>query len=160
MARTGMLSMQAGLEASSLTKMVGNAVFSVISSFSKIPFGIGVPLGIAAAAGIAAMAAKYMKGDDVLSPGKGTGGYGDRTLFGPEGAIQLNNKDTVIAGTDLFADDMVSAPKDQIQVANSTTQPKEPKPTGNGDIVAGISQLNQSLSGAFKFNQVSGIAIQ
>ena len=43
-----------------------------------------------------------MKGDDVMSPGNKTSGYGERTLFGPEGAIQLNNKDTVIAGTNLF----------------------------------------------------------
>jgi hypothetical protein len=43
-----------------------------------------------------------MKGNDVMSPGNKTSGYGERTLFGPEGAIQLNNKDTVIAGTNLF----------------------------------------------------------
>jgi hypothetical protein len=29
------------------------------------------------------------------------GGYGKRTLLSPEGAIKLNDKDTVIAGTDL-----------------------------------------------------------
>jgi hypothetical protein len=29
------------------------------------------------------------------------GGYGKRTLLAPEGAIKLNDKDTVIAGTDL-----------------------------------------------------------
>jgi len=37
------------------------------------------------------------KGDDVMSEG----GYGKRTLLAPEGAIKLNDKDTVIAGTDL-----------------------------------------------------------
>jgi hypothetical protein len=37
-----------------------------------------------------------------VSPGKGDSGYGSRTLMGPEGAIALNNKDTVIAGTNLF----------------------------------------------------------
>jgi hypothetical protein len=42
------------------------------------------------------------KGNDIMSPGGNTSGYGERTLFGPEGAIQLNNKDTVIAGTNLF----------------------------------------------------------
>jgi hypothetical protein len=41
---------------------------------------------------------KSQPGDDVMSEG----GYGKRTLFGPEGAIRLNDKDTVIAGTDLF----------------------------------------------------------
>ena len=32
------------------------------------------------------------------------GGYGKRTLMAPEGAISLNDKDTVIAGTNLFPD--------------------------------------------------------
>jgi hypothetical protein len=49
-------------------------------------------------------------GDDVLSPGGTSSGYGKRTLLGPEGAIQLNNKDTVIAGTNLFGDDIASEP--------------------------------------------------
>jgi hypothetical protein len=37
------------------------------------------------------------KADDMMSEG----GYGKRTLLSPEGAIRLNDKDTVIAGTDL-----------------------------------------------------------
>lgn len=57
---------------------------------------IGALLGIAAAATIGAVAYKYLKGDDVISPG-----YGKRTLMAPEGAIALNDKDTIIAGTDL-----------------------------------------------------------
>ena len=36
-----------------------------------------------------------------MSPGQGSSGYGKRTLLGPEGAIQLNDKDTIIAGTNL-----------------------------------------------------------
>ena len=143
-----------------LITTIAEAAMTAFKSVATIPI-VGPILGAAAAAAAVGLGYSLMKGDDVLSPGKGTGGYGDRTLFGPEGAIQLNNKDTVIAGTDLFtADDMVSAPKGEIKVANSTTKTKEPKPTGNGDIVAGISQLNENLSGAFKFNQVSGIAIQ
>jgi hypothetical protein len=39
--------------------------------------------------------------NDVLSMPTGTSGYGSRMLFGPEGAISLNNKDMVVAGTDL-----------------------------------------------------------
>jgi hypothetical protein len=64
---------------------------------------LGVAAGIALAAGAAA--ALYFnsqeqkaKGNDVYSEG----GYGKRTLLGPEGAIQLNDRDDVIAGTDLF----------------------------------------------------------
>jgi len=40
----------------------------------------------------------FSTGDDLVS----MPGYGDRVLSGPEGSISLNNKDTVVAGTDLF----------------------------------------------------------
>ena len=40
-------------------------------------------------------------GNDVMSAGEGTG-YGNRTLLMGKDAIQLNNQDTVIAGTNLF----------------------------------------------------------
>lgn len=60
-------------------------------------------IGLGVAAAVAAVAYSLVsKGDDVVSPGKGDSGYGSRTLMGPEGAIALNNKDTVIAGTNLF----------------------------------------------------------
>ena len=36
------------------------------------------------------------KGDDVISPG-----YGKRMIFSPEGAVALNNNDTIVAGTNL-----------------------------------------------------------
>jgi hypothetical protein len=91
---------------------------------------------------------KMIMGDDVMSPG-----YGKRTLFGPEGAIALNNKDTVIAGTDLFkkgddvainppkkVDDMMSAPKGAITV-NNTTAPK-PAPVDSNTLLA--SQMKRS----------------
>ena len=43
-------------------------------------------------------------------------------LIGPEGAIALNNKDTVIAGTNLFpkGDDIVSAGAGDIQLPDNT----------------------------------------
>ena len=43
------------------------------------------------------------KGDDVVSPG-----YGNRVLSTPEGSISLNNKDTIVAGTDLGGGSMPS----------------------------------------------------
>jgi len=54
-------------------------------------------LGAAAAAGAFALGKQYLsKGDDVMSPG-----YGKRILSAPEGTFALNDKDTVVAGTDL-----------------------------------------------------------
>ena len=77
-----------------------DASMSIFSGAFKSLGGIPI-VGMALAATAAAGALALMNGafaDDMMSKP----GYGDRTLFGPEGAIQLNNKDTVIAGTDLF----------------------------------------------------------
>jgi hypothetical protein len=84
------------IEKGNLLKSIGQAMMGVIRSLSVIPVA-GVALGLAAAAGVAALGYKFLKGDDVMSEG----GYGKRTLLSPEGAIKLNDKDTVIAGTDL-----------------------------------------------------------
>jgi hypothetical protein len=97
-------------------KSVGTAIMKAISSLSAIPV-IGFGLGIAAGATIAGLAAKYMN-DGVISPSQGKGGYGDRVLYGPEGAISFNNKDTIVAGTNLFGDDVVSAPKGTVNMGS------------------------------------------
>jgi hypothetical protein len=93
------------------------AAAMIYASLSAIPI-IGPALGVIAVAGMISMLAKAAmgssksakKGNDIMSPGQGSSGYGKRTLFGPEGAIQLNNKDTVIAGTNLFGNDIKSEP--------------------------------------------------
>jgi len=79
------------------TKSIVNAVASIFSSsFALGPFGLAI-----AGAGIAGLyaavsSAKSQTADDMVQPG-----YGKRTILSPEGAIQLNDKDTIIAGTDL-----------------------------------------------------------
>lgn len=102
-------------------------------------------------------------GNDVFSPGAGTSGYGSRTLLGPEGAIALNNKDTVIAGTNLFdqkpekANDMISGPKGAITVANSTAPKKETPVNSNSETNALLSQL---LKGQKEVNAIPTLRIQ
>lgn len=83
---------------------------AAISSASAATLGIAIPSIIGGL--LAGGAAMYgiMKANDMVMSGDGGGGYGKRTLLGPEGAIQLNNKDTVIAGTNLFGDDVKSQP--------------------------------------------------
>ena len=59
------------------------------------------PLGWIAAGGAALgiyalLTGLLDKGDDVVSPG-----YGKRMIFSPEGAVALNNNDTIVAGTNL-----------------------------------------------------------
>ncbi len=71
---------------------------AALATNAAVTFGIGVAIAVAAAAaGYAAI--KAMTADDMVSS---PSGYGSRTLMGPEGAIALNDKDTVIAGTSLF----------------------------------------------------------
>jgi len=105
--KTGLVAINALKAAGSLiTKK--DAIFSIagaaMGALKAAVSGIGsllgpfaIPIGIAAAAGVAALGYNLLKGDDVMSEG----GYGKRTLLSPEGAIKLNDKDTVIAGTDL-----------------------------------------------------------
>jgi hypothetical protein len=88
-----------------LAKMqgIGAAIVSIIKgaweSLGGLPV-VGPVLAGAAIAGGIALVNSY-KADDMVSPSQGSGGYGKRTLFGPEGAIQFNDKDTIVAGTDL-----------------------------------------------------------
>jgi hypothetical protein len=94
-------------EQAGLVKSVGTAIMKVISSLASIPI-LGWGLGLAAAGAIGVMAAKYMN-DGVVPPSSGGGGYGDRVMYGPEGAISFNNKDTIVAGTNLFGNESASS---------------------------------------------------
>ena len=86
--------------------MVKNLAIAIAEAVAKITGAsaatLGIAAGIALAAGATAYAFLSTKADDMMSPGGSGGGYGSRTLMGPEGAIALNNRDTVIAGTNLF----------------------------------------------------------
>ena len=99
----------------------------IYASLAAIPV-IGPALGAIAVVGMIAMLAQAAmgssssakKGNDIMSSG-----YGKRTLFGPEGAIQLNNKDTVIAGTNLFSkgDDVISPSPNELYKPQEITSP-------------------------------------
>ena len=79
-------------------KSVGIAIMKAISSLASIPVA-GWALGLAAAGVIGGIAAKYMN-DGIQGPVGGKAGY-SRTMYGPEGAISFNDKDTIVAGTNL-----------------------------------------------------------
>jgi len=79
---------QLGLDtASAAAKVAGSAAAT---------FGAILPVVLGAVATVGTLLASY-KADDLMSEG----GYGKRTLLAPEGAIRLNDNDTVIAGTNL-----------------------------------------------------------
>jgi len=108
----------------------------------KMASGLG-PLGIAVVAGLigAGLTALAMgTADDMVSPAPGGSGYGKRTLLGPEGAIQLNDKDTVIAGTNLFGDDVKSSPGRSTEMAGKGAI--KIQSGGGNDTSAIISAIN------------------
>ena len=84
-----------------LLSSIGKAIMDAVGAVFKGPTGFlgpfALPIALATGAAVGAMGYKFLSGDDVMSEG----GYGKRTLLAPEGAIKLNDKDTVIAGTDL-----------------------------------------------------------
>jgi len=132
---------KAGLEAAAkmaaagtLMTYIGQAAMTAFSSLSAIPF-VGAALGAVAAAGAVALGMAYMNdgviyGDDTVSKprGGGKGGYGSRTLFGPEGAISFNNKDTIVAGTNLNykMNDGVIAPQGALKVNDYASDMPDP----------------------------------
>jgi len=93
----------------------GAKITAAMASLGPIGAIAGIALGVAAIAGLMSLLAGAKSGDDIMSPGGS--GYGNRTLLGPEGAIALNNKDTVIAGTKLFPTQNQQAPAQTIDTS-------------------------------------------
>jgi hypothetical protein len=106
--------------------MIASAIGMIFNTFAMIPFGLGIPLAIAGAAGLVGIAASYLMDDGVIEPG-----YGSRVLSTPEGSISLNNKDTVVAGTNLFGGESSS----EGQSASSSS------PASMGKVEALLSEL-------------------
>jgi len=105
-----------------------NAGISIVRSAWASVGAVPVVGPVLAAGAIAAgMAGLYsLMNDGIISPSTGGSGYGSRVLFGPEGAISFNNKDSIVAGTDLFkANDMVSAPQGAVQIASSNNSSRD-----------------------------------
>jgi len=100
---------------------------------------IGVGLAVAAALGAYATLSGIM--NDGIIPPAGGSGYGKRVLYGPEGSISLNNKDTVIAGTNLFGNDVKSEPNKPTQMGNAGAIKVQASGGGN-DTAAIISAIN------------------
>lgn len=104
---TGMFAIMGALVAGPLVKAVKLArtlrALSFAEAIAKITAAnawmgpAGIAVAGAAIAGLTALTAKYAFGDDVqMKPG-----YGKRAILSPEGSIFLNDKDTIIAGTNL-----------------------------------------------------------
>jgi hypothetical protein len=136
---------RAGIAA--LTSLPGlmSVAIAAVTSASAATLGIGA---IAIAAGIAGVmasisSAKSTTANDGIFPAAGGSGYGKRVLTGPEGSIQLNNKDTVIAGTNLFGDDVKSSPNKSTQMGNKGEIKVKSE---GGDMSAVIAAINNLAS--------------
>jgi hypothetical protein len=132
------------------SKMIQLAAQAALWALAN-PIKALIGLGVAAAVG--AVAYSYIKGDDVVSPGEGSSGYGKRTLFGPEGAIQLNDKDTVIAGTNLFGNDVKSEPGKATEMAGKG----EIKVKSDGGGKVDMTQTNALLQQLINVIRTEGI---
>lgn len=122
---------------------VTQGAFKSLSWIPVVGAGLAVALAAATIGGLA------MYGNDVMSPGGGKSGYGSRTLFGPEGAIQLNNKDTVIAGTNLFdkADDMTSYPKGALSAPSNSSNSSDMKDLKSAMVALANRPVNVEMDG-------------
>jgi len=115
---------------------------STARAIAEVTAAEALTLGVATvaiAAGLAAVGGlmySMMKGNDVMSAPPG---YGKRTLLGPEGAIQLNDKDTVIAGTNLFGNDVKSEPGKSTQMGSKGEIKVKSE---GGDMSAVIAAIN------------------
>jgi hypothetical protein len=80
----------------------------------------GLAIGGAVVGGVASLISKSTKEDDMVSPG-----YGKRVLSMPEGSIALNDKDTIVAGTNLTQNSIINNTSPSTQTTstvNTTTQ--------------------------------------
>jgi uncharacterized membrane protein len=103
---------------------------------TAVSFGTIIPIILAGVGAVAGLIASFSADDMMSAPP----GYGKRTLLGPEGAIQLNDKDTVIAGTNLFGNDVKSEPNKPTQMGGAGAI--KVQSTGGGDMAAVISAIN------------------
>ena len=117
----GILTIGNAIKKSGLLASIAEMAMRAFSSLSAIPF-IGPILGVVGATAALALGYSYYnKADDLMSPGAASG-YGSRMLTGPEGAIALNNRDTVIAGTDLFGNSSNNQSQTIVQQDNSESK--------------------------------------
>ena len=96
---------------------LGSAIASAYNAAMKGPQSVmtggivGAIMGAALTAIIMSAVNRASKEDDFLLPAVGGSGYGKRMISAPEGTFALNDKDTIIAGTDLGKSESTSAPQ-------------------------------------------------
>jgi len=113
----------------------------------SLTFGIGVAVILAAVGGgmaiFEAQKAKAQKANDMISPG-----YGKRTILSPEGSISLNDKDTIIAGTNLGGNTLPALPQPKEKITNVNDNNQTIISGAFTDLISKISSLISKISSA------------
>jgi hypothetical protein len=132
-------------EKGNMFKSIASASPKIVGSLSAIPVA-GPALGAAAVLTMVGLAEGFLGGggetaDDLLSPASNKGGYGDRVLLSPEGTFSFNNRDTILAGTDLTpVNDFSSAPAGTV----------------SGDVKGAIEKQKELIAEVKRTNQLLG----
>jgi len=122
-AKMTVIAFQSGIAAAEMTVVAIQTAYAAIAAIFKSNAKIPIVGGLIAAGIIAAMTTSMgkvpgmIKADDMMSPG---GNYGKRVLLAPEGAFALNNRDTVVAGTNLTQNSITNT-QNNTQVAQART---------------------------------------
>jgi hypothetical protein len=106
---------------------------------TAVSFGSILPVILGGVGAVIGLLASFTADDLMSAPP----GYGKRTLLGPEGAIQLNDKDTVIAGTNLFGNDVSSEPGKSTKMGGKGSL----KVGGdNSSVISAIENLGRTIA--------------
>jgi len=122
---TAMVVKMKAIKLQSLGSAIASTYKAAMSSPQSLMTGgiAGAIIGAALTAIIMSAVNRASKKDDFLLPAAGGSGYGKRMISAPEGTFALNNKDTIIAGTNLFpkANDVLSPPSGKMIRAPENT---------------------------------------
>ena len=132
-----MLGVLKNIQKVSKSTMVINAASAAIANPFKALAGLAV--AGAAVAGVSALVSRNEKADDYMSPG-----YGKRTLSTPEGSISFNDKDTIVAGTNLEQNSVINKPTTNSMVSNNTTT-QTMAPVNNSRMEGELSAIKRVL---------------
>ena len=117
------IAIESGIAAAGMARLAIQTAYAAVAAIFKSNAKFSVAGAILSGLAIAGMATAMtqvpgmIKADDMMSPG---GNYGKRVLLGPEGAFALNNRDTVVAGTNLTQNSITNT-QNNTQVAQAGT---------------------------------------
>jgi hypothetical protein len=110
--------------------------------------GLAAPIvGAAAAGAILSMGMSVVNANDMQQSG-----YGKRTILSPEGAIRLNDNDTIVAGTDLGGGETES-------VKSSPSIDLTPMISAINEVTSAVNQLNSKKWDVYLDSKVVGTGL-